>query len=185
MGMNSNPFYLCNDPVFTSHKRYRDDYYNFSPNFSMGGLKPLTPLYASTPYNIPGYFMFNNNSNNMNLNNSSSNTATPKLLKSLIEDNKNNTFEISTIKSDSLNSSVVDDSNSNIKLNDIGGNKLEGSNLVLVPSAGNNVGFYTWVINGSPHPAVAMNNISNNLSDAVDNKKKIKIKKKKYMEESE
>jgi hypothetical protein len=64
IGIN-NSFYLF-DPVLTGHKRYRDDYYNFSPNFS-GGLKPITPV-VMTPLNISNYFMFSNvNSNNATL----------------------------------------------------------------------------------------------------------------------
>jgi hypothetical protein len=103
IGIN-NAFYLF-DPVLTGHKRYRDDIYNFSPNFS-GGLKPITPI-GTTPLNISGYFMFNNVNNNIN------NTATP------IE---------------------------------------EKMILGQTPSV-NNIGFYTWVMNGTPVLKNKKNNV--------------------------
>jgi hypothetical protein len=184
MGMN-NSFYLYNDSIFTSHKRYRDDYYNFSPNLSLGGLKPLTPMFANTPINIPGYFMFNNTNPG-----SSSNTGTPKLKSDTYKSEtykseaykseaykseaykseayKSEAFECSTIKSDSHNNSITEEKP-----------KIDCSNIVLVPSAGNNLGFYTWVINGSPHPNV------NNIAIPNLDTKKIKIKKKKYKDESD
>jgi hypothetical protein len=164
MGMN-NSFYLYNDSIFTSQKRYRDDYYSFSPNMSIGGLKPITPMYANTPI-LPGYFMFNNLTNN----GSTSNTNTPKLKIEKSSETIGN--DLSTIKSDSINSPIPPDKA-----------KLDCSNIVMVPSAGNNLGFYTWVINGSPYPN-QLNNIgvmpgNNVMKDAG----KVKIKKKKYKDE--
>jgi hypothetical protein len=48
----------------TSHKRFRDEVYNFSPNISVGALKPFTPNINGTPLNIPvSYFMFNSVNN--------------------------------------------------------------------------------------------------------------------------
>ena len=61
-GINNN-FYLF-DPVMTGNKRYRDEVYNFSPNISIGGIRPFTPNINGTPLNIPmSYFMFNNINN--------------------------------------------------------------------------------------------------------------------------
>ncbi len=114
VGIN-NSFYLF-DPVLTGQKRYRDDFYNLSPNFS-GGLKPITPI-GTTPLNISGYFMFNNVNSNNNIN-----VDTP-----------------------------IDDT----------------MKLGTTPGV-NNIGFYTWVMNGTP---------------VLKNKKNLKLKKTSYQNDS-
>jgi hypothetical protein len=154
---------MQNESLFTSQKRYRDDYYNFSPNMSIGGLKPIPPMFTNTPINnIPGYFMFNNPCvGNI------SNTGTP-----LLKPNERSTesLDFSAFKTDNISSPLQPDKS-----------KVDCSNIVMVPTAGNNLGFYTWVINGSPYPNTVNNiNIPSNMSK---DSSKLKVKKKRFQEE--
>lgn len=191
-GMNSS-FVLYNDPIqLSGNKRYRDELYNFSPNL----LRPITPIYnANTPLNIPAFFMFNNNNNSL--------TPTPLPNKSNNnQQQRKEEFDYSTIKTDTQkdDSSVNNTINNTININNnpmptmTKNSNGEYSNMVLVPTpVGNNLGFYTWVMHGSPHPNlnnnntnninINSNNVNNNKSNNRRSKRSSKLRKNSYKNE--
>lgn len=201
------------DNILSTQKRYRDDnYLNFSPNLNSASMMPQTPLYNSFSPNLPHIFMFNNSGgiNSLTATPVPRNTGDNQNNANIDQNNSVNAFDYSfkdetvneTEKSDNKIANVVNNQSNNNESNPqqpviVNQNPpIEYPNLVLVstPVGNPNYGFYTWVMQGSPHPST-VNNINNFKKNANNsnlnsqNKKKSirsnssKLKKQKYKEE--
>ncbi len=184
---NTNPLSIFSQTIIQNdligHKKQTDEIDNinnfnhFSPNFSAGSLKAISPFFNPTPNiqtagGFSNFFMFNNNlvgtplksmNNTSNLNfqglgNSSTNnmvTSPKNTNQDELNKNFNNVEENVTAKISAqtntnpphlnLNNQI---SHPTIIIPKI--NFREDTNLVGIPTPGRNLGFYSWVIHGSP-----------------------------------
>lgn len=186
---NANPLSIFSQTILQNdllgNKKQTDETDNnnnfnqFSPNFSAGSLKAISPFFNPTPNiqtagGFSNFFMFNNNLvgtplksvnhvNNLNFhvigNNSSitNNLVLPSNNTNLEEINKNfNNFEENVIGKNNVqtNSNHIHlNSNNQILHPSIIIPKInlrDETNLVGIPTPGRNLGFYSWVIHGSP-----------------------------------
>jgi hypothetical protein len=161
----NNPFLISNENFLSNHKRYRDEsYLNFSPNLTAMPFKTLTPIYNNFSPNLSHIFMFNN-----------SQTGTPLDKKQGTAQKK--TEDTFNYEANNQNSNK-DNNTGNNNINNINNVNIEIPNLVLVSTPLNNpnMGFYTWVINGSSNQNIT------NTSKKINKLKK--FKKSKHFEES-
>lgn len=179
-----------------------NNFNHYSPNFSAGSLKAISPFYNPTPNlhsnsGVSNYFMFSNNilgtplksSNNVhNINfqiyggvnsNSGSNLVpyTNPISSTAINTNNFNDDNIKNPK-ESEDSLIVGNNNftiSNQPLSSMNISNLnphptiiipkinlkDDPNMIGIPTPGRNLGFYSWVIHGSPvlHNNPLVNNI--------------------------
>jgi len=181
---------------------------HFSPNFSAGSLKAFSPYYNSisqTPnlqgYPAANYFMFNNNNGTPLKNGGVHNLNFPTIYNPHQNTNTNTNTLCNMISEEMLKNKRTSDEplnnnnnyqNSNINLNinnvssnptiiNLANNKYSNSTedtKILIPTPGRNLGFYSWVIHGSPvlhnNP---MQNTGSIIPARVASKKKKKAKK--------
>ena len=165
----SNPFQLNFENYLISHKRYRDEnHYNYSPNINSGIVKSFPPAYD---YYSPNIFIFNNSGSNTPMKIiQSNNTYVPNqnnfdynlsIVESLTMNHLSSASE-NNIKSNQMWNSVDSVENSDKPVNDIRKSlNVEIPKVVLLSKNNSNVGFYSWVLQGSASSKVVSGSRSN------------------------
>ena len=165
---NQNSFINFNNSEFINNKRIKEDYFmSFSPEFSASAVKPIyTPLINDTsPYG--GFFVYSNKFNNNNNN------------------QKDNATETSVLGDVSNSNATIDNqiliSNPDEISNDIEKNNLnkEIQNVLSVSNHSynqNNIGFYSWVMHGSPVPSATTPAVIKQQNKYLKKLKKMKYK---------
>ncbi len=186
---------MWTDNLFTTHKRYRDDYHmSFSSQVSPGTFPTLTPL-VNLPEGVSQLFVFNtqsgNTSNPFTPNHVLLNPSSSATLSSAKCNSDDNMFQYSPVlkkipthqsqskhdqesvesKGRSLSYHSVNSLSS--YANNINNNvNIEMPNMLLLPGGNPNLGFYTWVMQGTPTPILSQ----------APNKRNKKFKKTNFVE---